>query len=164
MRLTYIDRIVELEPGQRIRAIKNLSISEEYLADHFPYFPVMPGVLMLEAMYQTAAWLARVTDNFEHSLVTMAEANNVKYSDFVEPGQTLCLLADLVQQDDHEFRFKCQGEVNNEIAVRGRLVLKLARLSDERAGDQPVDEFMLASLRKKFNILYPQPPVQNKAV
>ena len=98
MRLTFIDRIVELKPGERITAAKCLSLTESYLGDHFPFFPIMPGVLMLEAMYQTAAWLVRVTDDFQHSLVTLAEANNVKYSDFVEPGQTLRVTAELVKQ------------------------------------------------------------------
>jgi 3-hydroxyacyl-[acyl-carrier-protein] dehydratase len=161
MRLTYIDRIVELEPGKRITAIKNLSISEEYLADHFPYFPIMPGVLMLEAMYQTAAWLTRVTDNFEHSLVTMTEANNVKYSDFVEPGQTLHVVAELIKQEDNQFRFKCQGEVNEKVAVRGRLVLQVARLAEQEPDLRPVDDFMVAELRQKFGILYPPPRTQS---
>ena len=91
MRLTLVDRIVDLEPGKRIRAIKCLTMLEDYLQDHFPRFPVMPGVLMLESMYQTAAWLMRATDDFAHSMVLMSEARNVKYTDFVEPGQTLCL-------------------------------------------------------------------------
>ena len=62
MRFTLIDRIVELEPGVQITAVKNLTMAEEYLADHFPHFPVMPGVLMLEAMTQAAAWLARARE------------------------------------------------------------------------------------------------------
>ena len=57
MRFTLVDRIVALEPGKTITAVKNLSLAEEYLADHFPGFPVLPGVLMLEAMTQAAAWL-----------------------------------------------------------------------------------------------------------
>lgn len=59
MRFTLVDKVVELEPGRRIVAIKNLSLAEEYLADHFPGFPVMPGVFMLEAMTQASAWLIR---------------------------------------------------------------------------------------------------------
>ena len=64
MRFTLIDRIVELEPGARITATKSLTMAEEYLGDHFPNFPVMPGVLMLEAMTQTAAWLIRAERGF----------------------------------------------------------------------------------------------------
>ena len=59
MRFILVDRISELEAGRRIVAHKALSLAEEYLADHFPKFPVLPGVLMLEAMVQASAWLAR---------------------------------------------------------------------------------------------------------
>ena len=64
MRFSLIDRIVELEPGVRITAVKSLTMAEEYLADHFPHFPVMPGVLMLEALTQAGAWLVRVERGF----------------------------------------------------------------------------------------------------
>jgi len=130
MRLTMIDRIVELAPGERITAIKSLSLAEDYLRDHFPRFPIMPGVLMLEAMYQTAAWLVRATDDFTHSMVTLVEVNNVKYSDFVQPGQTLRVTAELIKQDGSLFRLKCQGEVGSTVAVRGRLLLQTSQLAE----------------------------------
>jgi 3-hydroxyacyl-[acyl-carrier-protein] dehydratase len=158
MRLTYIDRIVELRPGARITAIKNLSLTEDYLRDHFPSFPVMPGVLMLEAMYQSAAWLARVSDDFRHSLVLLAEANNVKYSGFIEPGQTLHVTAELVKRDSRRYQFKCQGDVENKSAVRGRLVLRLENLSEHSPAHRPVDDYMVAALRQKLRLLYPDPP------
>ena len=100
MRLDLIDRITELHPGHSITAIKSLSMAEEYLQDHFPRFPVMPGVLMLEAMYQAAAWLVRASDGFRHSMILMTSANNVKFSDFVEPGETLVLQAEVVGHED----------------------------------------------------------------
>src|SRR6185312_11374358 len=59
MRFHLIDRILELEPGKRIRMVKNLTLGEEYLADHFPTFPVMPGVLMLQTLVEGSAWLLR---------------------------------------------------------------------------------------------------------
>ncbi len=155
MRLTLVDRIVELEPGQRIRAIKSLSLTEEYLKDHFPLFPVMPGVLMLESMYQTAAWLVRVTDGFRHSLVTIAEAANVKYSDFVAPGQSLLVTAELQKVDSNRYRLACQGEIGESVAVRGRLVLKAERLDATDPSLTPTDEQILHSLKKKFRVLYP---------
>ena len=155
MRLTLIDRITDLQPGKRITATKSLSLSESYLKDHFPRFPVMPGVLMLEAMYQTAAWLVRVTDGFSHSMVTLAEANNVKYSDFVVPGQTLTLTAELLRQERSQYKLKCQGELLDKVAVRGRLVLETARLADLDPRDEAVDQHVLFALRKKFRLLYP---------
>ncbi len=155
MRLTLVDRIVELEPGKQIKATKCLTLSEDYLQDHFPKFPVMPGVLMLEAMYQTAAWLVRATDDFSHSMVTMSEANNVKYSDFVEPGETLTVTADLMKQDDRFVKLKCQGEVGDQIAVRGRLVLERYNLADDKSENVAIDKYILRNLQRKFRLLYP---------
>ena len=155
MRLTLVDRIVDLEPGKSIRATKCLTMLEDYLQDHFPRFPVMPGVLMLESMYQTAAWLMRATDNFAHSMVLMSEAKNVKYSDFVEPGQTLCLTAEIVKSDDRFATLKCSGTVEDRLAVRGRLVLERFNLVDSNPADSVKDAFAKKKLREKFELLYP---------
>ena len=155
MRLTLVDKIVDLEPGKRICAIKCLTMLEDYLQDHFPRFPVMPGVLMLESMYQTAAWLMRATDDFAHSMVLMSEAKNVKYSDFVEPGQTLCIDAEIVKCDDRFATLKCVGSVEDRTAVRGRLVLERFNLSDSNAADGVLDAYAKKQLREKFELLYP---------
>ncbi len=155
MRLTLVDRIVDLEPGKQIRATKCLTMLEDYLQDHFPRFPVMPGVLMLESMYQTAAWLLRATDDFAHSMVLMSEVKNVKYSDFVEPGQTLCLHAELLKSDERFATLKCSGTVENRIAVRGRLVLERFNLADSNPADSIKDAFARKKLREKFELLYP---------
>ena len=77
MRFMLIDRIVELQSGTKITAVKNLTMAEEYLADHFPHFPVMPGVLMLEAMTQAGAWLVRHSEDFAHTMVVLKQINNV---------------------------------------------------------------------------------------
>ena len=68
MRFHLIDRIVEVRPGQTLQAIKNLTLGEEYLADHFPSFPVMPGVLMLQTLVEAGAWLLRLSEDFRHSV------------------------------------------------------------------------------------------------
>jgi 3-hydroxyacyl-[acyl-carrier-protein] dehydratase len=129
-----LDRIVELEPGARIVGERNLTGREDYLADHFPLFPVMPGVLMLEAMFQVASWLIRVTDQFEHPLVILREARNIKYSDFVVPGQTLVVSAEIVKRDGLVTTLKAQGMVNGNVAVGGRLVLESLHLNDQMKG------------------------------
>lgn len=155
MRLTLVDRIIELEPGRQIKAIKSLTLAEEYLGDHFPHFPVMPGVMMLEAMYQAAAWLVRATENFANSMVTISEANNVKYSDFVEPGQTLVVSAVLMKQEDRWSRLKCQGEVDGQIAVRARLVLESYSLNERGAAGPATDARLTRRLQERFHVLYP---------
>jgi 3-hydroxyacyl-[acyl-carrier-protein] dehydratase len=124
MRFCLLDKIVELEPGQRVVAVKHLHAEEDYLKDHFPKFPVMPGVLMLEAMYQAGAWLVRETDKFQYPTVVLREARNVKYSDFVAPGQTLTVTAEWQKRDGRLISLRAQGAVGNSIAVSARLVLE----------------------------------------
>ena len=95
MRFRLLDEVTELVPGSRITAVKRLRPDEDYLKDHFPRFPVMPGVLMLEALFQASAWLVRCTDNYAHSVVLMKEARSIKYADFVAPNQQLVVTARL---------------------------------------------------------------------
>jgi 3-hydroxyacyl-[acyl-carrier-protein] dehydratase len=158
MRFTLIDRIVELEPGVKISAVKNLSMAEEYLADHFPGFPVMPGVLMLEAMTQTGAWLVRASEDFAHSMVTLKEARNVKYANFVEPGQTLTISAEVLDQNERETKLKAQGTVNGVTAVSARLVLERYNLADEDPDRRIADDVVKQGLRELFSLLYRQAP------
>ena len=81
--------------GPRLTAVKNLSLAEEYLSDHFPGFPVMPGVLMLEALTQAGAWLIREMEDFAHSIIILKQAKTIKYGSFVEPGRQLELRVEL---------------------------------------------------------------------
>jgi 3-hydroxyacyl-[acyl-carrier-protein] dehydratase len=154
MRFTLIDRVIDLQPGARIVAVKNLSLAEEYLADHFPGFPVMPGVLMLEAMTQAGAWLVRVTEDFAHSTVILKEARNVKYGNFVEPGQTLTITAEIMGQDEHEVKIKAQGAVDGKQAVSGRLVLSRYNLAEADASRALADQVVKQKLRELLALLY----------
>src|SRR4030065_2244119 len=86
MRFILIDKVISLEPGKEIKAIKNVSLAEEYLADHFPTFPVLPGVLLLEGLIESASWLVREAENFAHSMILLEEARNVKYKTLAAPG------------------------------------------------------------------------------
>ncbi len=154
MRFTLVDRIVELESGDHISAVKNLSMAEEYLADHFPGFPVMPGVLMLEAMTEASAWLIRASEDFAHSIVVLKEARNVKYGQFVEPGQTLRIEAKILSQTDNETKLKAQGSVNGKVAVSARLVLQRYNLADSRPNRATTDETVTQEMRELFELLW----------
>lgn len=154
MRFSLIDRIDELEPGARIAAVKALSMAEEYLADHFPGFPVMPGVLMLEAMTQAAAWLVRATDDFAHSMVVLKEARNVKYGQFVEPGQTLLVTAEIVSHAEGETTLKARGAVDGRTTVKARLVLARYNLVDEHPDRAATDALVKRNLRALFALLW----------
>ncbi|MCC9606443.1 beta-hydroxyacyl-ACP dehydratase [Blastopirellula sp. JC732] len=154
MRFTLIDRITDLVPGERIIATKCLSLAEEYLEDHFPRFPVMPGVLMLEAMTQTSAWLIRATEDFAHSVVILQEARNVKYADFVEPGEVLTVTAEWVKQEGRLTSLKVKGTVAGNMAVSARLVLDRYNLGgDVQSG---ADRLAIRNLKDDFNVLYPE--------
>ena len=154
MRFTLIDRITELKAGDEITAVKNVSLAEEYLQDHFPLFPVLPGVFMLEAITEAAAWLIRHSENFAHSVVTLKEARNVKYADFVEPGNTLTVTAKIVKQEARIVSFKADGTVDGRPHVAARLVLERYNLSDTNPADAELDEYSIAEMRKLFDRLY----------
>ena len=99
MKFILIDRITELVPGQRITAVKALSLAEEYLADHFPRFPVMPGVLMLEALKQAALALLVFTNEFDKSFYRLTAVEDAKFGQFVKPGNRLKLEVRIVRKD-----------------------------------------------------------------
>ncbi len=153
MRFTLIDHIVELELGKKIVAVKNLSMAEEYLADHFPGFPVMPGVLMLEAMTQSGAWLIRASDNFAHSMVVLKQVGNVKYGQFVEPGQTLTVTAEIISQNERETRLKARGTVGGHLCVAGRLTIERYNLGDAHPNRANMDKLLTAEMRDLFELL-----------
>ncbi|MBN2581359.1 MAG: beta-hydroxyacyl-ACP dehydratase [Pirellulales bacterium] len=163
MRFALVDRIIELEPGMRIAAIKSLSMAEEYLADHFPHFPVMPGVLMLESMVQAGAWLVRYNEDFAHSIVVLKEAANVKYAQFLQPGQILTIRAEIVKPGDRETKLKAQGAVDGRIIVSARLTLQQYNLADTQPWNTWTDQEIIRQQRKQFALLYPL-PVEEPAV
>ena len=153
MRFCLLDRIVSLESGERITAVIQLRADEEYLRDHFPKFPVMPGVLMLEALFQASMWLVRASEDFRHSVVLLREARNVKYADFVAPGQELKVTSSIVKLTDESATLKGQGTVNGTTAVSGRLTLGLSNLADENPLHQPIDFYTRRRMQEEFDRL-----------
>ncbi len=156
MRFELIDRIIELQPGAKIKAVKNLTMAEEYLGDHFPNFPVMPGVLMLEALTQASAWLIRATEDFAHSIVMLCEANNLRYGQFVQPGNTLTVTAEIVEMKERKTKLKAQGTVDGRLTVGARLVLLRYNLADRNPGDADLDRSTVEELQRRFDRIYPQ--------
>jgi len=159
MRFTLLDRVVAIDPGKSITAIKTLSLSEEYLADHFPRFPVMPGVLMLEAMTQAAAWTIRIAEDFAHSIVVLRSAKNVKYGDFVEPGRVLTVTAEVLSQDETTTKVKASGTVSSaggeRTSLTARLVLERYNMADRLPHGDAIDARVRAEMRKLWAVLHP---------
>ena len=89
MKFVLIDKVESFELGSTLTAVKCVSLAEEYLGDHFPIFPVLPGVLLLEGLVESASWLVRKTQNFSNSMVLLEQAKNVKYKSFAAPGMQI---------------------------------------------------------------------------
>jgi 3-hydroxyacyl-[acyl-carrier-protein] dehydratase len=153
MRFVLIDRITELKPGQSLVAVKNLSLAEEYLADHFPGFPVMPGVLMLEALTQAGAWLIRDLEDFAYSVVVLKQAKTIKYGSFVEPGRQLQLRVELVSHGERESTFKGAGVIDGQEMVKGRFTLMRYNLRERDPELHATDAAIVAGLRDLYATL-----------
>jgi len=150
MRFRFIDQITQLTPGQRIEGIKRLMATERYLEDHFPRFPIMPGVLMLESMYQAAQWLVRRTEDFAHSMIVLKEARNVKFTGFVKPGQELLVTAEIKKQEGNCTTLMTQGTVDGRLAVSARLIVETFQIGDRFPHRAATQDYILREVRKQF--------------
>lgn len=158
MRFLLIDRITELTPRTSISAVKNLSLAEEYLADHFPGFPVMPGVLMLEALVQAGAWLMRVSENFAHSTILLQETKAVRYNNFVSPGKTLSLQLAVRKIHEAKWEFQGAGTVDGNSAVSARLTLQGFNLADRNPDLASADDTGRKAFRELLSQVWPDAP------
>ncbi|WP_437186162.1 3-hydroxyacyl-ACP dehydratase FabZ family protein [Planctomicrobium sp. SH668] len=154
MRFTLIDKITQVQPGESLTAIKTLSLAEEYLQDHFPGFPIMPGVLMVEAMVQASAWLMRASEDFKYSTVLLKEAKGVKFNNFVSPGKTLEIVTTVLKKEEGSWSFKVAGTMEGTSAVNARLVLEQFNLSSQNPEMKSADDLELASLRSLYAVLW----------
>lgn len=157
MRFLLIDRITELVPQKSITALKNLSLAEEYLADHFPGFPVMPGVLMLETLVQAGAWLIRQAEDFAHSTIMLKEARAIRYNSFVAPGNSLIVQMTVRKQTGNVWEFNGAGTVNGDSAVSAKLTLESFNLSDRNPSLAESDLLRTKTYRDLFQQIWTPP-------
>ncbi len=155
MRFGLIDRIVEIEPARRIVAVKAGSLSEEYLAEHFPTCPVLPGVFMLECMVEAASWLVRLAQDFSHSVVLLESAAGVTYKDFVAPGQLLRVEVDCLRLAPQASRFSGAGYCDGSEVVKGRFALTHFNLASRSPALAAVDRRMIEQLQNRWAMLRP---------
>jgi len=153
MRFSQLDRINSLEKGVSISAVKCLSLSEEYLEDHFPRFPVMPGVLMVESLFQASMWLVRASHDFKYSSVVLRETKAMKFQDFVQPGDSLLINATIKSMKDSITTLKVSGTVNDRPAVSGRMVVDTYNLQEREGVDAAIDRYMNHKFRLNFRRL-----------
>ena len=154
MRFCLVDRILSLEAGASVTASKSLSLAEEYLGDHFPGFPVMPGVLMVESLVQTGAWLMRHSEQFQFSTILLKEARAVRFNNFVSPGQTLAIECTVHKKTDRTYTLKGRGTVDGESAVSARLTLEQFNLSERDPKLAGSDEMRIAKMKQTFETLW----------
>ncbi|MDD5334192.1 MAG: 3-hydroxyacyl-ACP dehydratase FabZ [Rhodoferax sp.] len=119
-----VDRVLEIDKGKSIKALKNVTINEPFFEGHFPNRPVMPGVLMLEALAQASALLSFDALNAspdEQMIYYFAGMEGVRFRRPVEPGDQLILEAELVRMKAGIFKFKTRALVGDEVAVEAEL-------------------------------------------
>lgn len=161
MRFQLVDRILDLVPGKSITAVKNLSLAEEYLADHFPGFPVLPGVLMVEALTQASAWLLKVTDDFAYSTVMLKQAKAIKFNNFVSPGRTLHLAVEVQSREGDLTTVKAQGTVDGGSAVSARLILQRFNLVQNNPEMAASDALAIEQSRLLLKQIWTPQPVSS---
>ena len=154
MRFSLVDRITSLEAGESVTGLKNLSLAEEYLADHFPGFPVMPGVLMLESLVQASAWLMRHTEDFRYSTILLKQARAVRFNSFLTPGKSLTVSATVQSREAGHWVLKASGTVDGVSTVNARLTLEQFNLADRDPALAESDRRRVEEMRRLFAQIY----------
>jgi 3-hydroxyacyl-[acyl-carrier-protein] dehydratase len=130
--ILLVDRVLELEKGKRIKALKNVSINEPYFLGHFPHRPVMPGVLMLEALAQAAAILSFETLGVapdDKTVYYFGGIDGARFKRPVEPGDQLILEATLDRMKSGVFKFSAKASVGDELAVEAELICTMRKFA-----------------------------------
>ena len=110
MRFLLIDRILEYRKGESAVGSKDVTMSEDFLEDHFPRFPVMPGVLQVEAISQLTSWLIFVSNDFKVKGV-LSELGTIKFKDFIKPGDQMVIEVSFKSVDSEAATYKAQVKV-----------------------------------------------------
>lgn len=130
--ILLVDRVLEIEKGVRIRAVKNVSINEPFFTGHFPHRPVMPGVLMLEALAQAAALLsfdALGSSPDDNTVYYFAGIDGARFKRPVEPGDQLILDVTIDRMKAGIFKFKARALVGEDVAVEADLMCTMRKIA-----------------------------------
>jgi 3-hydroxyacyl-[acyl-carrier-protein] dehydratase len=131
--ILMVDRVLECEPGKRIVALKNVSVNEPYFPGHFPHRPVMPGVLILEAMAQAAAILVFRTLNVkpdEKAVYYYAGIDNARFKRPVEPGDQLAVEVLILGSKRGIWKFGCKAHVGDKLAAEADILCTVKPVGD----------------------------------
>ena len=156
MRFILIDKVVLLDPGRHIKTVKGVSLAEEYLGDHFPTFPVLPGVFLLQGLVESASWLVRQAQGFAHSMVLLEQTRNVKYKSFLSPGMQITYTVDAKTLDDKISSFIGYGDSGDQRIVEARLTLRHFNLAENNKALADTDAEIINALQQRWHLLKPK--------
>ncbi len=154
VKFNLVDKVEQIS-DQRIVTVKYVSLAEEYLADHFPTFPVLPGVLMLEAAIQSGSWLLYNRTGFAKSICVLREARNVKYGTFVAPGNFLRMEVELLKTTEAGASLKAIGSVGEKQAVQMRFELALFNLEEKNPQLATIDRRLCEHNQRRWELIRP---------
>ncbi|HOK67153.1 MAG TPA: 3-hydroxyacyl-ACP dehydratase FabZ family protein [Anaerohalosphaeraceae bacterium] len=140
MRWIWIDKFLEFESGKRAVALKNVTLAEEHLHDHFPGFPVMPECLMIEAMAQTAGILVGQARNFQEKVI-LAKIKKAVFYHYVRPGDTITLHAQIESISPEAA--STEGEIRRGHDLIARISLMFSHIDKNLSGKRfPEENFV----------------------
>ena len=122
-----IDRVVSCEPGKKIVALKNVSINEPFFTGHFPHHPVMPGVLIIEALAQIGGILAYASEPFDttNSLMYFLGIDKAKFRHTVTPGDKLDLMVEVLHHRSNVWKLRGEATVDGTLCASGELLASI---------------------------------------
>lgn len=131
--MLLVDRVLECEPGRRIRAVKNVTINEPFFSGHFPHFPVMPGVLIIEALAQAAGVLSFQTMGKlpdDSSVYYFVGIDGARFKRPVVPGDQLVLEIEILRQSRGIWKYQARALVEGQVAAEAELMCTLRSVAD----------------------------------
>ncbi len=139
MRYFLLDKVTEVVPGEHARGIKNVTLTDEVMHDHFPDYPVLPGVLMVEAAAQLAGFLLEITRNVTDAppeRALLAQIRSAKFYLPAQPGDQIELHARLGAAMDGAAEVACEAMVGGKRAMRATLMFVMKTIESERLHEQ----------------------------
>ncbi len=150
MRYLLIDHIVEWKSKEKIKGIKNVTISEDFLEFHFPKNPIMPGVLLLEALVQLAGWLEAVSSDFNNWFL-INKVNKSNFYGFAYPGDQVELVIETLTEPNSSVKtYKGAGTVGGKKIIKSEFEGKIIPLSEIENTDEQKRFFQV--LTRKLNL------------
>jgi 3-hydroxyacyl-[acyl-carrier-protein] dehydratase len=143
MRFLFVDRILSLTPGERVCAVRTVPHDDDYFEDHFPGFPVVPGVLLTESMGQAAAKCLDA-ERRGRGKAMLARILSASFRQWVRPGDELRLSAEIVSNQERSATAECRAEVAGQVVAQARLLFSFVPVAGFAAGysDRVLEAFL----------------------